>query len=35
MNDYSLNNYNWVEDGKLLFSEVKVIEPEEENNKDR
>ena len=35
MNDYSLPDYNWVEDGKLLFSGVKVIEPAEENNEDK
>ena len=32
MSDYSLPDYNWVEDGKLLFSGVKVIEPEEISN---
>ncbi|WP_269613727.1 hypothetical protein [Prochlorococcus marinus] len=35
MSDYSLPDYSWVEDGKLLFSGVKVIEPEEENNEDK
>ena len=35
MSDYSLPDYNWVEDGKLLFSGVKVIEPEEENNTEK
>ena len=34
MIDYSLPDYNWVEDGKLLFSGVKVIEPETETNED-
>ena len=34
MNGYTLPDYNWVEDGKLLFSGVKVIEPETENNED-